>query len=237
MSAPEIDEGDAGDRRYYRRLFNYGFIWNLAHAPRRRMFETFMAELKPRASETVLDLGASNLSEPLENMFEVYYPHASKITAVGQEDCSFLERRYPGLRFVKVEAHGPLPFKDGEFDIGFSSATIEHVGSRRQQGLFLSELLRVSKRAVFLTTPNRYFPVELHTRLPLVHRLPPAVFRSILRRLGFSFYAEEANLNLVSRAELKGLLPAAKFKRAELRTCSFFGLPSNLILIVEKTTS
>jgi hypothetical protein len=25
---------------------------------------------------------------------------------------------------------------------------------------------------VFVTTPNRWFPVELHTRLPLVHWLP-----------------------------------------------------------------
>ena len=25
---------------------------------------------------------------------------------------------------------------------------------------------------MFLTTPNRWFPIELHTRLPLVHWLP-----------------------------------------------------------------
>jgi hypothetical protein len=27
-------------------------------------------------------------------------------------------------------------------------------------------------QAVFLTTPNRWFPVEVHTRLPVVHWLP-----------------------------------------------------------------
>ena len=35
----------------------------------------------------------------------------------------------------------------------------------------MSEALRVARRA-FVTTPNRWFPVEVHTRLPLVHWLP-----------------------------------------------------------------
>ena len=30
-------------------------------------------------------------------------------------------------------------------------------------------------RRFFITTPNRWFPVELHTCLPLVHWLPDAV--------------------------------------------------------------
>jgi hypothetical protein len=42
----------------------------------------------------------------------------------------------------------------------------------------VAEAVRVSSR-VFLTTPNRWFPVELHTRLPLVHWLPrPAADRA-----------------------------------------------------------
>ena len=35
----------------------------------------------------------------------------------------------------------------------------------------MSEALRVAPRA-FVTTPNRWFPIEVHTRLPLVHWLP-----------------------------------------------------------------
>ena len=37
----------------------------------------------------------------------------------------------------------------------------------------MREAVRVGRR-VFLTTPNRWFPVEVHTRLPLVHWLPSA---------------------------------------------------------------
>ena len=48
---------------------------------------------------------------------------------------------------------------------------IEHVGGREAQRRFVEEALRVARRA-FVTTPNRWFPVEVHTRLPLVHWLP-----------------------------------------------------------------
>jgi hypothetical protein len=34
--------------------------------------------------------------------------------------------------------------------------------------------MRVARRA-FVTTPNRWFPLEVHTRLPLVHWLPDRV--------------------------------------------------------------
>ena len=51
---------------------------------------------------------------------------------------------------------------------------IEHVGGREQQRRFVEESLRVARRA-FITTPNRWFPVEVHTRLPLVHWLPDAL--------------------------------------------------------------
>ena len=64
-----------------------------------------------------------------------------------------------------------LPFADGSFDVVFSNAVIEHVGDIDRQRLFVAEALRVGRR-VFLTTPNRWFPIEVHTRLPLVHWLP-----------------------------------------------------------------
>ena len=58
-------------------------------------------------------------------------------------------------------------------DVVFSNAVIEHVGGREEQRRFVAEALRVGRRA-FVTTPNRWFPIEVHTRLPLVHWLPEA---------------------------------------------------------------
>ena len=64
-----------------------------------------------------------------------------------------------------------LPFPDQSFDVVFSNAVIEHVGDVERQRQFVAEALRVGRR-VFVTTPNRWFPIEVHTRLPLVHWLP-----------------------------------------------------------------
>lgn len=233
MSAALIAPDDKGDYRYYRRFLNFSFIWNLAHGPRRRMYACFIESLKPKESDLVLDVGTASLPEPLENMFELYYPHKHRITAAGTEDCSFLEKAYPGLRFVRLESRKPLPFADDSFDIVFSNAVIEHVGSREDQKLFLRELLRVSKRA-FLTTPNRWFPFELHTRLPFLHWLPAPLFRAVLAKTSMKFYSREENLNLLSAKELMQLVPAGNYKTLLLKRNFFLGLPSNLMLIVEK---
>lgn len=231
---PRIAPAEQGDYRYYRRLFNIPFIWALAHGPRRRMYDVFVERLKPTEQDRALDLGTANLPEPLENIFELYYPHKSKITAAGTEDCSFLEKSYPGVKFVRLAAGRPLPFADDEFDVGFSNAVIEHVGSRERQAQFLSELIRVSRRC-FLTTPNRWYPVELHTRLPFLHWLPAPMFRRIAAALGFEFYASEENLNLMSQSEMLGLLPERRdgLKVTVLRNY-FLGLASNLMLVIEK---
>lgn len=221
-----------GDERYYVRPFNLEAVDRLSRAPRRAMFDFFMRELKPRPDETVLDLGATSLPDPQENMFELYYPRPDRVTAAGTEDCAFLEARHTGLKFVRLEPGKPLPFEDDAFDVGFSSAVIEHAGSREKQALFLRELIRVTRRC-FLTTPNRWYPVELHTRLPLLHWLPAPVFRAVLAALGFEFYAKEENLNLLTAAELLSLLPPG-LKSARLARGYFLGLPSNLLLVVEK---
>jgi hypothetical protein len=61
-----------------------------------------------------------------------------------------------------------MPFAAKEFDWVFSNAVIEHVGDAEDQFHFLLELLRVA-RNVFFTTPNRFFPVETHTRVLFSH--------------------------------------------------------------------
>jgi len=161
------------------------------------------------------------------------YSRPEKITAVGIEDASFLEGQYKGLKFVKAAPNEPLPFKDNQFDVGFCSATIEHVGSSKRQELFLKEAIRVCKK-LFLTTPNRFYPVEFHTRVIFLHWLPAGIFRKIIKNLGLEFYSTEENLNLLSRKQLLNLIPGEYRKKSCVFYHTLFGLPSNLILIVRK---
>lgn len=197
---------------------------------RRKMFAHFLADTGVAASEAVLDVGVtSDRSYQASNYLEAWYPHKHMVTAVGIDDASFLCTLYPGMRFVMANAFN-LPFRDQAFDVVHSSAVIEHVGSFARQCAFVRECCRVARRAVFITTPNRWFPVEFHTVLPLVHWLPKARFRALMRRTGRGFFAEERNLNLMTGTELSRAASASDGFAHEVKSVLLIGWPSNLLL-------
>ena len=175
---------------------------------RRRKLRLFLEELQPTAETTVLDLGADELAFGegdgcgTLNFFEELYPWPERVTALGLHDGSGFRERYPAVRYVKGDACA-LPFADGEFDVVFSNAVIEHVGGRERQRRLVLEALRVGRR-VFLTTPNRRFPIEVHTRLPFVHWLPDALAHRAYDLAGKGFAKE---LHLLSRSALASLFP------------------------------
>jgi SAM-dependent methyltransferase len=220
---------DAEGFRYYRYTGRRRLASRLSVRVRRRMFELFLRELRPTASSLILDLGVTSEDEhPESNFFERWYQHRDRIVCAGTQEAGGLEQRYPGVRFVRVEADRPLPFRDREFDIVVSSAVVEHVGHRERQRRFLAEALRVA-RAFFVTTPNRWFPVELHTSLPLLHYLPTPLYRAAYRSLGFDTYASEDTLNLLDRRGLARLFPSGVLP--QIRSIRLFGLTSNLVAL------
>ena len=175
---------------------------------RQRKLRLLLEELRPTAGTTVLDVGADELGFGegegcgTLNFFEELYPWPERITALGLHDGSGFRARYPHIPYVQGDACD-LPFADGAFDIVFSNAVIEHVGGRELQRRFVSEALRVGRR-VFLTTPTRRFPIEVHTRLPLVHWLPDAVSHRVYRVLGKD---EATEVDLLTRRSLAALFP------------------------------
>ena len=98
-----------------------------------------------------------------------------------------------------------LPFEDRSMDYVHSSAVWEHVGNSENQQQMLDECLRVARKGVFLTTPNRWFPIEFHTQIPLLHWLPRNVFRSFLRGTRYAELADEvpAALQVRRRQDLQ----------------------------------
>jgi SAM-dependent methyltransferase len=180
---------------------------------RRRKLDLFLATMRPTAETTVLDIGVEDLGfgeigAPDHggcgtlNFFEEHYPWPDRITALGQHEGMRFGARYPGVTYVQGNAL-ELPFDDGAFDIVFSNAVIEHVGPRDAQRRFVDEALRVAGRA-FITTPNRWFPIEVHTRLPLVHWLPTRAAHRAYDLLGKEWAKEN---HLLSPGELARLFP------------------------------
>ena len=122
---------------------------------------------------------------------------------------------------------------DFSSDLVVSNATIEHVGNTLNQKKMLENIIKLTKKIFVLTTPNKFYPIELHTKIPLIHWFPKSIYRKILKFLGLSFYADEKNLNLLSVNELKKMLDNYTIKY-EIRFIKLFFFKSNIIIIGKK---
>jgi SAM-dependent methyltransferase len=193
---------------------------------RRRMFDAFAREFRPGPDDTVIDVGVTPDESLVDsNAFEQFYPYKDRITATSFEDASGLEKTFPGLTFVQTSGT-TLPFADGTFTFAYSSAVLEHVGDHAAQQAFVREVMRVAN-AFFIAVPNRWFPLELHTFLPVLHWLPKRWHRWALAKLGKDFWAQESNLNLVGAAELRSLFPPEVGVR--IHRHRLLGLTSNIV--------
>jgi SAM-dependent methyltransferase len=216
---------------YYRHSKHVPLASRLSFHVRRQIFHRFMTAFEPSAATSILDVGVTSDTRQQEsNYFERFYPYPAQVTAVGTEDGSHLTEQYRGLKYQSVEPGSALPFSTNQFDIVFSNAVLEHTGARSSQAAFLKEVCRVGRR-FFITTPNRWFPVEHHTGLPLLHFLPRAAYRAILAKTSFRYWADEAHLNMLSGDALRRMLPAGV--KGQVETVRLFGLPSNLIAFGE----
>ena len=125
---------------------------------------------------------------------------------------------------------------DFSSDLVVSNATIEHVGSTLNQKKMVENIIRLTKKIFVITTPNRFYPIELHTKIPLLHWFPKSIYRRMLNFLGLSFYADEKNLNLLTINELKKMLNDHKIIY-EIKFLKLFFFKSNIIIIGKKITN
>ena len=168
-----------------------------------------MERFRPNEGTRVLDVGvtdapygAADGAHPAENFFEALYPWPQQVTAVGLADFPRFRAAFPSVRFVKADGRA-LPFADREFDLGLSNAVVEPVGGRDDQCAFVHELCRVAAR-VFVTTPNRWFPIEVHTLVPFVHWLPKPQADRIFRALG---KPDATAIHLLDARDFRALFP------------------------------
>ena len=202
----------------------------LAHRQRERMYQLFLSLCAVREDDRILDVGVtSDTVYSSSNYLEAWYLRKDRIVAAGLDDARFLEQMYPGLRFVAANGLD-LPFEDQSFNVVHSSAVLEHVGSDANQLRSVTECARVARRCIFLTTPNRWFPIEFHTSLPLLHWLPKPAFRRLLSRTSLAFFADEANLNLMSTSRLRIISEAIPNWQLDVANIRLGGFVSNLIL-------
>jgi hypothetical protein len=218
--------------RNYRKKLLPATIWKRILARQQEaIYRHFESRFPPRVDAKVLNIGVNaDLPERDQYFLESRYPYLQQVVASGLESDEQYRRLFPEAEYVQAVRGEPLPFEDRSFDLAFCTAVVEHVGSRDAQRAFVEEVLRVS-RSAFFTTPNRWYPVDLHTQIPLLHYLPGRLYRPVYRALGFDFFSREENLNLLDRKTLAALVPAGR--QVEIATHRFLGLPSNLLMAVD----
>lgn len=110
-------------------------------------------------------------------------------------------------------------FTDNMFDIVHSNSVIEHVGQWAQTKAMAGEVRRLAP-VYFVQTPNLWFPIEPHYKLPFIHWLPPQLQAHALlaRKKRYlpagSTYAEAYDLTervqLLSKRQMRLLFPDAR---------------------------
>ena len=150
----------------YRQIFK---IWRM------RRFDLFLRLLRPRPSDTVLDVGGFP-------GFWTAHPHPiDRIDTLNLEAVPSVSPDASKQRIRTMVGDGcALGFADDSYEIGFSNSVIEHVGSWERQQQFAAELRRVANR-LWVQTPAYECPYEPHYMTPLIHYLPPGLQKRILR--------------------------------------------------------
>ncbi len=191
---------------------------------RKAKFDDFLSRFSPSPADKIVDVGVNDEEySPYDNYLEKYYQYPHNITAVAQSTLTYFPAKYPAVSPVIADGLD-LPFDDRSFSISYANAVIEHVGEKPAQIRFLSELRRVGARG-YVTTPSRYFPIELHTRVPLLHLvLSKQMFDRFIRLIGKD-WATGNYMNLLSKQELASIADSAGVRNYTIRTSKLFGFP------------
>lgn len=184
------------------RLFN-----KVSKKSRNKKYKLFLKTMRPNDESKILDVGAGP-----GTFLEAMYKHKKNITSldINKNLLRELKNKYPDIKIVQGSAL-KLPFKNKSFDIVFSNAVIEHVGDWKNQKKFAKEIQRVGKKW-FITTPNKYFFLEPHYRVPFYQFVPKSIQRGISKvtRVGPNYpKGVWQDIYLLSSKDMKKLFPTS----------------------------
>lgn len=196
-------------------------------------FKVFEDNIPYTKDVKVLDIGTTGSITEQDNIFVKKFRYKKNLTCLSNQSLDDLKSIYPEIKFIRSDGRN-VELEDNSFEIVHSNATLEHVGTSEDQINFLKECVRVSKKYVFLQTPNKFFPIEFHTKIPLLHFLPNFIYRKILKIVGMNYYSDIKNLNLLSQKDLLKFVKILKITDYKIIKCKLLFFTSNLILIIKK---
>ena len=217
-------------------VLNFNFIDNIIKKKRLEMLNILNRNINRSNINSFLDIGTTEENElESSNFFVNNFNQVQVKKSISDQNIKNGNFKH-FLRKSITTTFDESQIETYKSDLVISSATIEHVGSYDNQFKMIENIIKLTNRYFFITTPNRFFPIDFHTKLPLLHLLPKNLHRKILKLLGLAEYAKEENLNLLDKNIINKLINTQKNKLFKIRIfkVNLFGLTSNLLIFGEK---
>ena len=217
-------------------IFNFDFIDNIIKKKRSEMLNILNKNIKDNNIESFLDVGTTEENQLessnyfVKNFYKIKIKNSISDQEIKNNNFNRFLKKSITSEFLETE------IENYKSDLVISSATIEHVGSYENQIKMLENIIKLTNKYFFITTPNRFFPIDFHTKLPIIHMLPKKIHRKILRLINLKEYAEEENLNLLDENTVNKLINTQQNATFKIRIfkVKLFGLTSNLLIFGEK---
>ena len=210
---------------------HYTFIDKIVIKKRQEMCDIINEELSDYIIQDALDIGSTN---DLENKSSNYLIRNLKNIKIYKSiSDQVISNNFFSKCLTKsiTENFSYDEIQSMKSDVVISNATIEHVGGFEQQKKMIENMLLLTKKYFIITTPNRYHPLDFHTKLPILHWFPKKIHRKLLKLLKLEFFSKQENLNLLSKKDLITLLEIVGVNNFKIFDVSLLGFKSNLIVI------
>lgn len=209
------------------------FVERVSTKNRTKKMNIALEYLKDK-NTSILDLGVDPTVNGNTNYFEKWFKGENKVTCMGRfGNFTEFKKMFPKYEVIEFDGFNFPPFKE-KFDFVFCNAVIEHVGDRNTQIEWLKNVGNISK-ILFITTPNRNIPFEVHTRTFFIHWMPENLrrfFYKILKKTN-----ESKDLWLLSKKDFKEILDKAGFKILRIVKNKFLFFTIDYAIIAEPKKS
>jgi ubiquinone/menaquinone biosynthesis C-methylase UbiE len=190
-------------------LFNYGMNCSIEYRMMRTIFR------RDNREKIILERINFILGRPHQGEFILDDGTGSGEIAIGLQDKGFVVGIDQSANYIKnrsksnkvqfVKAVGEhLPFKSETFQRIISQMVLEHVFKVKK---YLQEIFRVLRQEglVYIALPNRMFPIEPHTKIPLITYLPHRLFQKIINiKLGKIYPLNYLNYGVLNNIKKMG---------------------------------
>jgi len=212
----------------------FKFLDKIVLIKRKEIFEIIKKYINLNSINSVLDVGTTSDNLLESSNFLINQFKSIKIKK-SISDQKILDDNFFDMTFERsITENLNDIFDDLRSDLLVCSATIEHLGNFSNIKKGINNIVNLSDKYFIITTPNRYHPIEFHTKIPFIHFLPKEFHRKLLKFFGNEFLSKEENLNLLSKEDLINIMSNYKNISYNINEIKLFGFVSNFIIVGTK---